>query len=81
MKDEEACDFRHSGGIVAGADRWIDRWNSSGEKNGCNTIQDGNIEASDGSLITVGYDEFGYNYQAHMFNGRYCDYDRVAGGP
>ena len=22
------------------------------------------------------YDEFGYNYKANMFNGRYCDYDR-----
>lgn len=28
-----------------------------------------------------GYDEYGYNYQAHIFNGRYCDYDRVIGGP
>jgi hypothetical protein len=50
------------------------------KQNGCNTIQGGNIYAKDGSLITVGYDEFGYNYQAHMFNGRYCDYDRVEGG-
>jgi hypothetical protein len=30
--------------------------------------------------LTTGYDEFGYNYQAHMFNGRYCDSDRVIGG-
>ncbi len=28
-----------------------------------------------------GYDEFGYNYQAHIFNGLYSDYDRVHGGP
>lgn len=28
----------------------------------------------------VGFDEFGYNYRANMFNGRYCDYDRVIGG-
>lgn len=27
-----------------------------------------------------GYDEYGYNYQAHMFNGLYSDYDRVHGG-
>ena len=47
---------------------------------GCTTIQSGDILASDGSVITTGYDEFGYNYQAHMFNGRYCDYDRVVGG-
>ena len=46
----------------------------------CTTIQDGTIYASTGELLTTGYDEFGYNYQAHMFNGRYCDYDRVVGG-
>jgi hypothetical protein len=28
-----------------------------------------------------GYDEYGYNYQAHMFNGIYSDADRVHGGP
>ena len=45
------------------------------EKNniGCNTIQSGELDASDGSLITTGFDEWGYNYQAHMFNGYYCD--------
>jgi hypothetical protein len=53
---------------------------AAAKKSDCNTIQDGNIYASDGTLITVGYDQFGYNYQAHMFNGRYCDYDRVPGG-
>lgn len=26
------------------------------------------------------FDEFGYNYKANIFNGRYCDYDRVPGG-
>ncbi len=50
------------------------------KKGGCVTIQDGVIVASTGELLTTGYDEFGYNYQAHMFNGRYCDYDRVVGG-
>jgi hypothetical protein len=51
------------------------------KKNGtCTTIQDGTLYASTGELITTGYDEFGYNYQAHLFNGRYCDYDRVIGG-
>ena len=49
--------------------------------NGCTTIQDGTIEAKTGEIITMGYDEFGYNYQSHIFNGRYCDYDRVIGGP
>lgn len=50
------------------------------KKGNCVTIQDGILLASTGELLTAGYDEFGYNYQAHMFNGRYCDYDRVAGG-
>jgi len=46
----------------------------------CVTIQDGVLKTSDGKFIMPGYDEFGYNYQAHIFNGRYCDYDRVIGG-
>lgn len=50
------------------------------EKTECATIQDGTIYASTGELLTTGYDVYGYNYQAHIFNGRYCDYDRVAGG-
>ena len=48
---------------------------------GCATIKDGTITDIKDNLITTGYDEFGYNYQAHLFNGRYCDYDRVIGGP
>jgi hypothetical protein len=47
----------------------------------CVTIQDGILMTSDEKLIMPGYDEFGYNYQSHLFNGRYCDYDRVLGGP
>jgi hypothetical protein len=46
----------------------------------CATIPDGTIVASTGETLTPGYDNFGYNYQAHLFNGRYCDYDRVEGG-
>ncbi len=46
----------------------------------CTTIKDGTLVASTGEPLVLGYDEFGYNYQAHMFNGRYCDYDRVTGG-
>ena len=44
----------------------------------CTTIQDGTLLASDGDVITVGYDEWGYNYQAHLFNGGYCDAYRDA---
>lgn len=48
------------------------------EKDGCTTIQDGTLYRSDGVLIVPGYDEWGYNYQAHLFNGMYCDAYRDA---
>jgi hypothetical protein len=44
----------------------------------CTTIQDGTLLTSAGETITTGYDEWGYNYQAHMFNGKYCDAYRDA---
>ena len=55
-------------------------WKASLNRNGdvCTTIQDGTLERSDGVLITTGFDEWGYNYQAHMFNGGYCDSYRDA---
>lgn len=49
-----------------------------GGGDGCTTIKSGGILASDGSVIKTGYDEWGYNYQAHMFNGKYCDSYRDA---
>jgi len=39
----------------------------------CSTIQDGTLIGSDGALLEIGYNDWGYNYQAHMFNGKYCD--------
>lgn len=44
----------------------------------CTTIQDGTLLTSDGRVIETGFDEWGYNYQAHMFNGGYCDAYRNA---
>lgn len=44
----------------------------------CTTIQSGDLVASDGSIIEVGFDDWGYNYQAHMFSGSYCDSYRDA---
>jgi hypothetical protein len=44
----------------------------------CTTIQDGTLVASDASLIETGFDQWGYNYEAHMFNGTYCDAYRNA---
>ncbi len=48
------------------------------EKSGCTDIQSGLLLRSDGVPIVLGYDEWGYNYQAHMFNGGYCDAYRDA---
>lgn len=44
---------------------------------GCTKIQDGTIYGSDGVLLMPGYNQWGYNYQAHMFNGMWCDYHPV----
>lgn len=44
--------------------------------NKCTTIQDGTLLNKNGDIITTGYDEWGYNYQAHMFNGWYWNYSR-----
>lgn len=44
----------------------------------CATIQDGELITTDGRIINTGYDEWGYNYQARMFNGFYCDAYRDA---
>ncbi len=44
----------------------------------CTDIQSGTLFRSDGVTITTGFDEWGYNYQGHMFNGGYCDSYRNA---
>ena len=44
----------------------------------CTTIRGGTLVASDGTVIKTGYDQWGYNYQANMFNGSYCDAYRDA---
>ena len=46
--------------------------------NACTTIQSGTLLTSDGQPITTGYDVWGYNYQARIFNGFYCDAYRDA---
>ena len=52
------------------------------KKNGeCATIKDGTIEYgrvgdSSTEIIPIGYDQWGYNYQAHMFSGLYCNNGR-----
>jgi hypothetical protein len=44
--------------------------------NTCTTIKDGTILSSTGATVGMGYDMWGYNYQAHMFNGFYENYSR-----
>ena len=51
---------------------------SGAQCKGCTTIQSGELLASDGSVITTGFDQWGYNYQGHMFKGGYCDAYRDA---
>ncbi len=47
-------------------------------KSACTTIQSGELVGSDGNILFVGYDVWGYNYQARLFNGTYCDAYRDA---
>jgi hypothetical protein len=42
----------------------------------CVKIKDGTITDSTFATITTGYDKYGYNYQAHMFNGLVDNYSR-----
>jgi len=44
----------------------------------CATIQRGSLTDSAGNPITTGYDQWGYNYQAMMFNGLYDNFSRPA---
>lgn len=42
----------------------------------CFNIKSGLVVDSVGNVLTMGYDQYGYNYQAHMFNGLYENYSR-----
>lgn len=44
----------------------------------CTTIQDGTLLTTAGDVIETTYDQWGYNYQARIFNGGYCDAYRDA---
>jgi hypothetical protein len=48
------------------------------QKTKCTTIQQGGLVDSAGNPLTLGYDIWGYNYQAHMFNGYYGNASRPA---
>lgn len=51
---------------------------TAGDGDACTTIQEGVLMYSEGhhlegQPLMLGYDPFGYNYQAHMFNGSYAN--------
>jgi len=55
-------------------------WNATGVATAitvpCATIESGTITDVKGNPITLGFDKYGYNYQAHMFNGFAGNYSR-----
>jgi hypothetical protein len=42
----------------------------------CATIKSGTITDVNNKVITTGFDKYGYNYQAHMFNGLAVNFSR-----
>ena len=50
------------------------------QSQGCAKIKDGTITDSSGGTLTLGYDQYGYNYQARIFNGTYDSSDRLLDG-
>lgn len=44
----------------------------------CATIQEGQLKNSANERLTLGNDRWGYNYQAHSFDGGYCEAYRNA---
>lgn len=58
---------------------------ASAKNTSCTTIRSGTLVDTAGNPISLGYDQYGYNYQAHMFNGYYGNFSRpgtpVTSGP
>ncbi len=59
--------------VVAGA-------GAADSSQSCTTIGSGLLEDSLGNTLTLGYDAYGYAYQAHAFNGTYDSVDRNLDG-
>lgn len=45
----------------------------SNSNQACTSIQDGTLKDSYGETLTTGFSTWGYNYEANIFNGKYCD--------
>jgi len=43
----------------------------------CTNIQSGELYTTDGEQLTIGFSDWGYNYQGHVFSGDYCDYHPI----
>jgi hypothetical protein len=54
----------------------ISLWFTQSAYAACARIKDGTLKDVKGNTLTLGYDQWGYNYQAHMFNGLYENYSR-----
>ncbi|PIR97469.1 MAG: hypothetical protein COT91_01095 [Candidatus Doudnabacteria bacterium CG10_big_fil_rev_8_21_14_0_10_41_10] len=50
----------------------------AGPPSSCATIQRGSITDTAGNPISTGYDQWGYNYQAMLYNGLYGNFSRPA---
>jgi hypothetical protein len=70
-----ACDQQQPTGVTDDPGILLAKGGVKGE---CTAIQSGELSNTAGEVITPGYDEWGYNYQAHIFNGKYCDAYRDA---
>lgn len=51
---------------------------ASAQPSTCTTIQSGTLVNSLNETLETGFDNWGYNYQASTFNGKYCDAYRDA---
>ena len=51
-----------------------------GPPTNCTSIKDGILTDTLGNPLVLGFEQFGYNYQAHEFNGTYDSVDRVLDG-
>jgi hypothetical protein len=62
--------------VLANSD--LNAMSAAKNKPGCTSIQEGVLTYSsgnylEGELLTTGFDEYGYNYQAHLFKGSYAN--------
>lgn len=62
--------------LALGLSAWILALAASTAAADCATIQSGTLTDLYSNPLRTGYDQWGYNYQAHMFNGLYENFAR-----